>query len=79
MISSGGIVGRPEYAGVGFLLVLWARQLVIGFTGFSNRIASLKLRGKGEQFVISCAYVVQGGREFIKRYSFYDSLSDYYS
>ena len=79
LIFLGGVLGQCEYAGVGFLIVFWARQYIIGFTEFTDKILNIKLQVKGGQLGIICAYAVQGGRDFMKRHSFYDTLSNYYS
>ena len=44
---SGSSTSSREWAGVGFILSPRASKYVIGFTPFSNRIASLRLRVAG--------------------------------
>ena len=52
---SGGVIGQREYGGVGILVAPWARKYAIGFSEFSDRIMSMKLRIKGGQLGIICA------------------------
>ena len=70
---SGGVIGKRDYAGVGFIVAPWARCYIIGFCEFSDRIMSLKLRVIGRQLGIVCVYVVQGGRDFSERFFFNDN------
>ena len=46
LVFSGGPVGSTEYAGVGMIVAFWARRYVIGFSEFSDRIISMKVRVK---------------------------------
>ena len=77
VVLSGGVGGEREFAGVGTIVAPWARRYVIGFSEFPDRIMSMKIRITGGQLGIVCAHVVQGGRDFTDRHSFFDVLSDY--
>ena len=74
VILSGASDDQREYAGVGFLVAPWLQAAVVGYTQFSNRLASIKIRISGGQAVFISAYAPHGGYPFAERQAFYDEL-----
>ena len=77
-ISSGGMEGAVEYAGVGFLVHPMIRSCVIHFCQLSNRMSSLKLRTSGGKVALISAYAPHAGRPFEERFGFFQQLCGFW-
>ena len=74
---SGGSGESREWAGVGFILSPRARSSMIGFTPFSNRIASLRMRVAGGSCAFVSAYAPHNLKDLADRFDFYESLENH--
>ena len=76
-LSGGSSMSSREWAGVGFILSPRASKYVIGFTPFSNRIASLRLRVAGGCCALLSVYAPHNLKDLPERFEFYESLDSH--
>ena len=74
VILSGTEEVQRSWTGVGFIVAPRVAHLVEGFLQFSDRLASLKIRGRGGRFGILCAYAPHNLRPYDERHHFYLEL-----
>ena len=81
VVLSGGAEDRPDdpedRAGVGFIVAPSVRRSVVAFRQATSRLASLKLRIVGGKAAVVSAYAPHSGKDFLKRQSFFNELSDF--
>ena len=74
VILSGTEDVQRSWTGVGFILAPAVDHLVEGFLQYSDRLASLKLKGRCGRFCIVCAYAPHNLRPYDERHRFYLDL-----
>ena len=74
VILSGSASAQRESAGVGFILSPLAQKSLVGFLQKTNRLACLKLRVRGGQVALICAYAPHSRYAFDVRQSFFQEL-----
>ena len=77
IILSGGLEGKRENAGVGYMIAPWMQKSVVSFCQDSSRMAALKIRVRGGKMSIITAYAPHSGYDFADRQSFFHSLSEF--
>ena len=74
IILSGSEEVKRSFAGVGFVVAPWCKHRVCGFLQFSDRMASLRVRGGEGQVAFICAYAPHNLKPYDERHRFYSDL-----